>query len=87
MESVRLTLFAHSEQTPRCAIANTRLPHGCANDLCQQRLGEVPYLGMLDDDRGQRTTEASDDEFITRVRELRQATETLQDVNCDLALA
>ena len=42
---------------------------------------------MLDDDRGQRTTEASDDEFITRVRELRQATETLQDVNCDLALA
>src|SRR4029077_1318245 len=28
VESVRLTLFAQSEQTPRCAIANTRLPHG-----------------------------------------------------------
>jgi len=31
----------------------------------------------------QRTTEASDDEFITRVLQFRQATEILQDVNCD----
>ena len=38
---------------------------------------------MLDDDGGQRTTEASDDEFITRVLQFRQATEILQDVNCD----
>ena len=82
-ESVRLTLFAQSEQTPRCAIANTRLPHGRANDFCQQRLGELAYLGMLDDDGGQRTTEASDDEFITRVLQLRQAAEILQDVNGD----
>jgi hypothetical protein len=28
-------LFHQSEQTPRFAIANTRLPHGRTNDLCQ----------------------------------------------------
>jgi hypothetical protein len=78
-----LRLFAHSEETRRCAIANTRLPHGHANDLCQQRLGELAHLGMLFDDGGQRTSEASDDDFITRVLQLRQTAEILQDVNCD----
>ena len=67
----------------RCAIANTCLPHGHANDLCQQRFGELAYLGMLVDDGGQRAAEASDDDFITRVLQLRQTTEILQDANCD----
>jgi hypothetical protein len=35
VESVRLTLLHQPEQTPRFAIANTRLPHGRANYLCQ----------------------------------------------------
>jgi hypothetical protein len=78
-----LRLFAHSEETRRCAIANTRLPHGHANDLCQQRLGELAHLGMLADGGGERTTEASDDDFIIRVLQLDQTTEILQDANCD----
>ena len=77
------TLFAQSEETPRCAIANTRLPHGHANDLCQQRLGELAHLGMLFDSGGKWTTEASDDDFITRVLQLRQTAEFLQDVKGD----
>ena len=60
-----------------CAIANTRLPHRYANDLCQQRLGELAYLGMLFDDGVKRTTEASNDDLITRVLQLRQAAEIL----------
>ena len=36
---------------------------------------------MLSDDGGQWTTEASNDDFITRVFQLRQATEILQNVN------
>ena len=66
-----------------CAIANTRLPHRYANDLCQQRLGELAYLGMLFDDGGKRTTEASNDDFIPRILQLREAAEIFQDVNCD----
>ena len=56
-------------------VANARLPHGHANDLCQQRLGKLAHLGMLLDDGGQRTTEASDDDFIPRILQLRQAAE------------
>ena len=78
-----LRLFAQSEQAVRCAIANTGLPHGHANDLCQQRFGELAYLGMLVDDGGQRTTEASNDDFVTRVLQLHQTTEILQDANCN----
>jgi hypothetical protein len=37
---------------------------------------------MLSDDGGQWTTEASNDDFITCVFQLRQATEILQNVNC-----
>jgi hypothetical protein len=78
-----LRLFAQSEETARCAIANTRLPHGHANDLCQQRLGELAHLGMLFYSGGKWTTDASDDDFITCVLQLRQAAEIFQGVNCD----
>jgi len=39
-------------------------------------------LGMLSDDGGQWATEAANDDFITRVFQLRQATEILQNVDC-----
>ena len=78
-----LRLFAQFEETPRCAIANTRLPHGHTNDLCQQRLGELAHLGMLFDSGGEWTTEASDNDLIARVLQLRQAAEILQDVKGD----
>ena len=38
---------------------------------------------MLFDDSVKRTTKASNDDLITRVLQLRQAAEILQDVNCD----
>jgi hypothetical protein len=78
-----LRLSVQFEETPWCAVANALLPHGHANDLCQQRLGELAHLGMLADGGGERTTEASDDDFIIRVLQLGQTTEILQDANCD----